>query len=198
MIGVAETHAKRRRLFRRANEPPELMTRAARRDVASARRLRTRSVTAKTRHMRIHARRDRKRNTAATASMATATVRTRMLRMIEQDIKTPQRRKRFHLSTLRVGMADRTDLTSRICELLLVTTRARRMIVLARQRRLRGVVGATMTKQTRQPRMLRIVVFELRVIRLRKHPRLARASRKNDDYNENYSFHLLGFGIALT
>lgn len=137
MIRVAETHSKRRRLLRRANEPPELVTRVARRDVAAARSLRPGSVTAKTRHVRIHPRRDRKRNTAATASMTTAAFRARMLRMIELHIKTPQRRKRSHLSTLRVGMTVRTDLTSRIRELLLMTTRARRMVVLARQRRLR-------------------------------------------------------------
>jgi hypothetical protein len=137
MIRVAETHSKRRRLFRSANEPPELMTRAARRDVATARRLRTLSVTAKTCHVRVRPRRDRERNTATTSSMTTTALAARMLRMIELDIETPQRRKGLHLSTLRVCMANRTDLTSRIRELLLVTTCARRMIVFPRQRRLR-------------------------------------------------------------
>ena len=96
-----------------------------------------------------------------------------MFRMIEPDVETLQRWKRFHLSTLRVRVADGTDLTCLIRELLLMTTRARRVRILARQHRSRFVVLATMTEQTWQPRVFRIVVFELRVIRLRKELRLA-------------------------
>ena len=99
--------------------------------------------------------------------MATATLSVRVLSVIESDVETPQRRKRFHLSALRIGMADRTNLTRRVCKLLLVTTRARCVRSLARQGRLRRIAVASMTEQTRQPRMLWIVMFELRVVRLR-------------------------------
>jgi len=137
VIRVTETYSERRSLLRRTNEPAEFVTRAARPDVAAACRLRTGCVTTETRHVRIDPRRDRERNAAATASMTTAALAARMFRMIELDIETPQRRKRFHLSALRVSMTDRTDLASRIRELLLVTARTRRMIIFARQRRLR-------------------------------------------------------------
>ena len=59
--------------------------------------------------------------------MTCRTRRARVLPVIEHDVETPQRRKRFDLSALRVCMADRTHLIRTICELLRVTTRARRM-----------------------------------------------------------------------
>ena len=93
-----------------------------------------------------------------------------MFRMIEPDVETPQRGERFHLPTLRISMTDRTDLVRAIGELLLVTARARCVRIFARQGRLRRVTVATMTKQTRQSRVIFIVVFELRIIRLRKNP----------------------------
>jgi hypothetical protein len=104
--------------------------------------------------------------------------------MIEPDVETLQRWKRFHLSTLRVRVADGTDLTRLVRELLLMTTRARRVCILAGPGRLRGVALATMTKQTWQARVHRIVVFELRIIRLRNEPRRAGAGRKNYERNE--------------
>ena len=81
-------------------------------------------------------------------------------------------------------MADGTDLTCLIRELLLMTTRARRVRILARQDRSRFVVLAAMTEQTGQPRVFRIVVFELRVIRLRKELRLAGNGCQNYERNE--------------
>jgi hypothetical protein len=50
-----------------------------------------------------------------------------VFRVIESGVEAPQRWKRFHLSALRVRMTDRTNLTRWICELLRVTTRARRV-----------------------------------------------------------------------
>ena len=67
----------------------------------------------------------------------TCSTRRGMSRVIEFDIETPQWRKRFDLSTLRVRMADRADLTRGIRELLGMTTSARRMCSFSRQRRLR-------------------------------------------------------------
>ena len=104
----------------------------------------------------------------------------RMFRVIEYDVEAPERRKRFHLSTLRVCMADRTHLTRLICELLLVTTRARRMRSFARQRWLRRVVFTAMAKQTRQARVILVVMLELRVISLgRKKAQKAQKSSEN-------------------
>ena len=148
------------------------MTRGARRNVAAI-RFRVRSVTAKTRRVRVQPRGNRQRDPAAAASMTRRASRAGMFRMIEPDVETLQRWKRFHLSTLRVRVADGTDLTCLIRELLLMTTRAGRVRILARQHRSRFVVLAAMTEQTWQPRVFRIVVFELRVIRLRKELRLA-------------------------
>src|ERR1044072_5315681 len=96
--------------------------------------------------------------------MTSRTRSARMCRVIESDVEAPQWRKRFHLSALRVCMADRANLTRRICELLRVTTRAWRVRSFARQRRLRGVVFTAMTKLTGKPRVILVVMLELRVI----------------------------------
>ena len=87
-----------------------------------------------------------------------------VFRMIEPDVKTSQRRKCFDLSALRVCMTDSANLTCWICELLRVTARARRVCCFAGQGGLRGVVFPSMAEQTRKPRMIAIIVFELRVI----------------------------------
>src|SRR5215208_1349280 len=87
-----------------------------------------------------------------------------VFRMIEPDVKTSQRRKGFDLSALRVCMTDSANLTCWICELLRMTARARRVCCFAGQGRLRGVVFPSMAEQTRKPRMIAIIVFELRVI----------------------------------
>jgi hypothetical protein len=91
-----------------------------------------------------------------------------MFGVIESHVKTAEGWKRFHLAALRIRMTDRTDLTSRISKLLLVTASARCMRVFPGERRLGRVVGTTMAKQTWQPRMIGIIMLELRVIRLRK------------------------------
>src|SRR5689334_16948979 len=96
----------------------------------------------------------------------------RVLRVIELHVETAQRRKRFHLSTLHIGMTNRADLTLIVCKLLRVATGARRVTGFARQRRLRRVVLATMTEQTRQARMLRVVVLEPREVSCRREHRV--------------------------
>jgi hypothetical protein len=87
-----------------------------------------------------------------------------VLGVIESRVETAQRWKRLDLSTLNIRMTNRTNWTGRICELLRVTTRARRMCSLAGQGRLGRIVLTTMTKQTRKPRVIPIVVLELRVV----------------------------------
>ena len=153
------------RLFRGANEAAKLVTCAARRDVASARRLRAGSVTTETSYVRVHSRRNRQRHTTAAAPMTRRTISagSGVFRVIEPDVETAQRWKRFHFSTLRVRVTDRTDLARSIRKLLLMTARTRRVRVFTRQRRLRCVVGPSMTEQTRQPRVIFVIVFELRV-----------------------------------
>jgi hypothetical protein len=102
-----------------------------------------------------------------------------MSRMIKSDVETPQRRKRFNLAALRVCVADRTDLAGGVCELLCMTTRAGRMRLFARQRGLRRVALPAMTKQTRQPRMVAVIVFELRIIGLRERALIAGENTSN-------------------
>lgn len=102
-----------------------------------------------------------------------------MSRMIKSDIETPQLWKRFDLAALRVCVADGTDLAGGICELLCVTTCAGRMRLFAGQRGLRRVALAAMTKQTRQPRMVAVIVFELRIIGLRERALIAGKNASN-------------------
>jgi hypothetical protein len=186
VLRMTEPDAIRRSLFRSADEAAELMTRAARRDVAPARRFGAGRVTTKTDRVCVQPRRDRQRHTAAAASMALRTISagSGVLRVIEPHVEASQRWKWFHLSTLRIGVTDRTDLAGVICKLLLMTARTRRVLIFARQRWLRVVVRAAMTEQTRQPRVIRIVVFELRIARLRINPRFANTGYKNHECNE--------------
>lgn len=69
--------------------------------------------------------------------MTSGTGGTCVLRVIESRIETTQRWKRLDLSTLNILMTNRTNWTCRICELLRVTARARRMCSFAGQGRLR-------------------------------------------------------------
>jgi hypothetical protein len=147
--------------------------------------------------MSVHPRRDRETDTAAISSMTSGTASTqrRVSRMIESDIETPQRWKRFDLTTLRVGMTDRTELARRICELWCVTTRAGRMRSFARQRRLRRVVLSAMAKQTRQPRVIFSVVFELRIAGL-GHTKAQREQKYlQSPFVLFCGIHFVGFGL---
>ncbi len=51
----------------------------------------------------------------------------RMLRVIEADVETSQRRERLRLSALRIAVTDRTDLTRLVRKLLSVAAGARRV-----------------------------------------------------------------------
>ena len=107
-----------------------------------------------------------------------------MFCMIEPHIESLQRGKRPHLSALRVRVADGTELARLVRELLLVTSGARRVRVFAGQNRLGGIVLAAMTEQTWQARVLCIVVFELRVICLRREPSLGPGRKNNQRHEE--------------
>jgi len=132
---MTEAHPKRTRLLRSADQTPGLMTRAARRVLR---------VTAKTSDMSIQSRRNREPHTTTIAPVTSRARHTIVLRVIECRVETTQRRKRFYLSTLRIRVTDRADRARWICELLRVTTRARRVSRFARQRRLRRIVFTTM------------------------------------------------------
>lgn len=112
------------------------MTGPARRDVPPI-RLRARRVTAKTSDMSIQPRGNREPDATTIAPVTSSTRRITVLRVIEPRVETAQRWKRFDLSTLRVCVTDGADRARWICELLCVTTGARRMCSFARQRRLR-------------------------------------------------------------
>ena len=88
---------------------------------------------------------DRKRNTATSRTMTTTATDPLVLRVIERDSKTSQRRKRLHCPRLNIRMTDRADRTGATRKLTLMTTRARRVLVLPRQSRLRGVCFAPVT-----------------------------------------------------
>src|SRR5215213_518183 len=113
MTRVTEAHSKSRRLLRSANQTPELMTGAARRD-ASPVCLRAWRMTRKTGDVRIHSRWNRKPNAATIPPVTSGTGGATVLRMIEPRIETAQSWKRFDLSTLSVRVTDRADLARRI------------------------------------------------------------------------------------
>ena len=167
VIGVTETDSISTRLLGSANKTAELMTGAARSDVAAI-DLRRRRVTTETRNVRVCSRRNRQANAVAVSSMASGAsgAEAGVSRVIEFDVEAPQRGKRFHLSALRIRVTDRADLTRLIGKLLRVTTAARRVRILARQCRRRRLVHTTVAQQTRQPRVIFVVVFELRIVRL--------------------------------
>ena len=112
------------------------MTSTARRNVLPI-RLGVRRVTAKTRDMSIRSRGNRESNPATIAPVTSGTSSITVFRVVKSHVETPQGRKRFDLSALRVRVTNRADGTRWICELLRVTTRARRVCSFARQCRLR-------------------------------------------------------------
>ena len=88
-----------------------------------------------------------------------------VLRMIERQSKTLQRRKRLHCSRLNIRMTDRADRARGATrKLRLMTTSARRVLVFARQSGLRSVGFAPVTQQTWKSLVIGIVVLELREI----------------------------------
>jgi hypothetical protein len=163
VIRVTKTDAKGACLFGRPDQTAELMTGAARRDVPAV-CLRVRRVTSETGDVRVHSCGNRERDAAAVGPVTSVASGASVFRVVESRVEAAQRRKGFDLSTLNVRVTDRADLARRICELLLVTTGARRVCGFAGQRRLRRVVLAAVTKQTGKSRVLAIVVFELREV----------------------------------
>ena len=144
MQRVTKPSSKSDRVLRSSYERPELVTHSTGCNVAAV-CFRLRRMTAKTGVVSTRTRRDRKRNTATSRTMTTTATDSRVLRVIERDAKTAQGWKRLHCSRLNICMTDRADRTGATRELTLMTTRARRVLVLSRQSRLRGVRFAPVT-----------------------------------------------------
>jgi hypothetical protein len=136
------------------------MASPAGRNVAAV-RLRTRPVTRKAVCVRIEARRYRLRDSTTQWSMTTGTPCVLVTRMIETHSKTRQPWEGLDRSGLRICMTDRADLMARVGKLFRMTTRARCMIRGARHDRTWLVRFSSMAQQTRQPRVVRVVVLEL-------------------------------------
>lgn len=126
MPRVTKPNAICRRLLRSANQTPELVTGAARRDIPSI-RLSIWRVAAKTGDVCVRSGGDREPDAATISAVTRRTRSFPMFRVIEPRIETAQCWKRFNLSTLNVRVTDRADHARRICELLRVTACARRV-----------------------------------------------------------------------
>lgn len=110
---MTEAHSIGRRLLPSANQTPELMTSTARREVATV-CLSIGRVTTKTSDVSIQPRWNREPHAITVSAMTSGTTRIRMLRVIEPGVETPQRGKRFDLSTLNIGMTIRANRAGRI------------------------------------------------------------------------------------
>ena len=116
MFRVTETDAKRRHEFGRPRIAAQLMTRAARGNIATT-RLCSRRMTSITGCVRIEPGRDRHSYARARRSMtgcATDAAHRDVSRVIELHAKTLQVRKRFERARLHIRMADGTDRTFRV------------------------------------------------------------------------------------
>lgn len=166
MFRVTETDTERRHEFRRARIAAQLMTGAARGNIAAA-GLRSRRMTSITSCVRIEPGRDRHGDARARRSMtgrATDAAHRDVSRVIELHAKTLQMRKRFERARLHIGVADRADRTFRVRELLRVTTGARQVTRRARTFRNRRARIAPVTQETGQTRMIATAVLELSIV----------------------------------
>ena len=115
MLGMTETDAKRRHQFRRSRITPQLMTSAARRNIATA-GLRARRVAPITSSVRIKAGGYRHRHSGARGLMTSRAANIahfQMSRVIEFHSEALQTRERFQGSRFHVRMANGADRTLR-------------------------------------------------------------------------------------
>ena len=166
---MTETNTKSRFGLRWTNITFLLMACATRGNVAPI-RLRPRRMTTKTVCMRIKSYRNRERDSTARRPMTTRTIQTAralVASMIKAHSKTRKPWKWFYRSGLHVCMADRANRMSGICELLRMTARARCVVRSSRHCRSRRTRISAMAQETRQSRVVRVVMFELRKICIR-------------------------------
>ena len=162
VLAVTEADTKGGSGLRRPPVRTWLMASTARRDVASI-CLRARCMTPVTVPVRAEPGWYRKRDSAAYRTMTTRAVHLPVTRVIESHAEACKAWKRLYLSRLRIRMTDRAHWTTGVCKLLRVTTGARRMLIGSRHRRPRARLPS-MTKQAWQTGMVRVVVFEPRII----------------------------------
>lgn len=130
MFGVTKADTEGLHEFRRARVPTQLMTGAARRDVAPARG-RPRCMTSIAGRVRIEARRDRHRDTRTRRPMtgiASHAAHVDVPRVIELHAKAAQTRKRFERTRLHIGVTDRANRAIGVRKLLRVTAGTGKML----------------------------------------------------------------------
>ena len=180
VLRMTETNPKRGCRLRCTSITFQPVARAARGNIAPV-RLRTRCMTTKTVCVRIKSCRDRERDSTTHRPVTTRTTQTAhvlMPRVIEAHPETRKPRKRFYRPCLHVGVADGANWVSGICKLLRMTSGTRCMVRSSRHCRTRRICLPSMTQETRQSRVIRIVMFEFRII-------YVRALRKNRDRANN-------------
>jgi hypothetical protein len=162
MFCMTETDTKRGRGLRRTSITFHLVARATSRDIATI-RLRTRRVTAKTICVRIEPCWYGECDATTQRAMATRTTQAAQVlvpRVIETHSKTRKPWKRFYSSRLHVSVTNRANLMSRVCKLFRMTTRAWCVAISARHRRSRLVGLSSMTQETRESGVIRVVMFK--------------------------------------
>lgn len=128
-------------------------------------------MTTKTVCVRIKPCRDRERDSSTRRPMTTRTTQTTHIlvpRVIETHSETRKSRKGFYRPRLHVCVADRANRVSGICKLLRMTSGARCVLRSTRHRWTRCICLSSMAQETRQSRVIRVVMFEFRKI-LRKN-----------------------------
>ena len=138
-------------------------------------------MTTKTVCVRIKPGRDRERDSTTQWPMTTRTIQTTyilMPRVVEAHSETRKSRKRFYRTRLHVCVADRTNWMPGICKLLRMTSGTGRVVRSSRHRWTSLICLSSMAQETRQSRVIRVVMFEFRIIYIR-------ALRKNRDRANN-------------
>lgn len=161
VIVVTEPSSKSDSARRRPHERLRPVANSTRRNIAPV-RLRLRRVAAKTCVVRTEPGRNRESHTTIERPVTTTAPGIRMQRMIEPAAETSQRRKCLYCLT--ICMADRANRTRATGKQRLMTTNTRCVFIFSGQRWLRGIGLTPVTQQARQPRVIRIVVVELRVV----------------------------------
>ena len=138
-------------------------------------------MTTKTVCVRIEPRRDRECDSTTHWPVTTRTTQSSQIlvpRVIETHSETRKPRKRFYRPRLHVCVADGANRVSGICKLLRMTSCTRCVVRSSRHRWTRCIRLASMAQETRQSRVIRIVMLEFRII-------YVRPLRKNRDRANN-------------
>jgi hypothetical protein len=127
-------------------------------------------MTSKTVCVRIKSCRDRERDSATQWPMTTRTTQTAQVlvpRVIEAHSETRKSRKRFYRPRLHVCVTDRTNWMSGICKFLRMTSGTGCVVRSSRHRWTRCICLSSMAQETRQSRVIGVVMSEFRIIYIR-------------------------------